>query len=190
MKPTIVYDFDPRNLPDSMLIAIGLVAACSAQTENIVEQGIAGCVGTDFEYGYALTTHMSTPHRDHVLRSVAEIRIDDLDDLDTLDMLLDEIEKAFKKRNAYVHHSWCRNEETGQCFTVKTTARGRVEMDLVPMTVDQVKGDAAFIFQAGLNLLTFLSPRNLLPLFTPTPRPRGHKSKAARRKRRKAALNE
>ena len=102
------YDFDPRNLPQEMLTAIGLVAACSAQTENIMEQGIGGCIGTDFEYGFAITTHMNAPLRDHVLRAVAEIRIDNLDDLDELDRLLDEINKASTKRNAYMHHTWCR----------------------------------------------------------------------------------
>jgi hypothetical protein len=76
------YDFDPRNLPQEMLAAIGLVTACSAQTEYIVEQGIAGCLGVDFEFGAAVTTHMAAPLRDHVLRAVAEIKIDDLDDLD------------------------------------------------------------------------------------------------------------
>lgn len=181
------YDFDPNNLPKEMLAAIGLVIACSAQTESIVEMGIAGCLGIDFEYGGAVTTHMPSPLRDSVLRSAAEIRIDDLDTLDALDALLDAINNAYTKRNAVAHNSWCRDPDTGAIFTVKSAARTRYTMDLLPMTVDQVKSDAAFIYQAGMNLMSFLRVCGLLPTFPEQPRPREHKSKAARKIRREKA---
>jgi hypothetical protein len=126
--------------------------------------------------------------RDNVLRAAAEIKIDNLDNLDKLDRLLDEVNTAFSKRNSYVHHSWCRDPDTGECFTVKTSARGRVEKDLIPMTVNQVKSDAAFIYKAGMDLMTFLGDRNLLPRFPAVARPRGHKSRAARKKRREELL--
>jgi hypothetical protein len=188
MAPFKEYDFDPRNLPQRVLAAIGLVTAASAQTEHVVEMGIGGCLGITVEYSAAVTTHMAAPLRDHVLRAAAEIRIDNLDDLDELDQLLDEINEAFAKRNAYVHHSWCRDPRTGAVYTVKTVARGRVESDLIPMTVNQIKQDAAFIHLAGMNLMAFLGERNLLPPFPTELRPRGHKSKAARKKRRKDKL--
>jgi hypothetical protein len=34
MEPTKVYDYDPHNLPPDVLQAIGLIAACSAQTNT------------------------------------------------------------------------------------------------------------------------------------------------------------
>jgi hypothetical protein len=182
------YDFDPHNLPQDMLAAIGLVTACSAQTEWIVEQGIAGCLGIDFEYGAAVTTHMAAPLRDHVLRAVAEIKIDDLDDLDQLDDLLDAINTAFAKRNAYAHHSWCRDPRTNRCFSINTTARGRVETALIPISVSGIVRDAMAIYEAGMRLRAFLSSRQLLPPFSPQPRSRAHKSKALRKKRRKSIL--
>jgi hypothetical protein len=182
------YDFDPRNLPQDVLATIGLVTACSAQMEYAVEEGIGGCLGVDFEYSAAVTTHMAAPLRDHVLRSVAEIRIDNLNDLDELDRLLDQIKEAFVKRNTYVHHQWCRDPDTGDCFIAKTTARGRVEKDLLLMSIDQIKRDATFIYKAGINLYEFLGSRGLLPPFPTQPRPRGHKSKAARKKRREELL--
>lgn len=184
MKPHIVFDYDPRNLPREMLAAIGLVAASSAQTESIVEMGIGGCLGIDTDYSYAVTTHMNAPLRDNVLRAAAEIRIEDLDDLDELDRLLDNINAAFSKRNGYVHRTWCRHPETGAVFTTKITARGSVDAELVPVSLDQVTADANFIYDAGMALMTFLSAKNLFSPFPKHRRERGHKTKAARKKRR------
>lgn len=182
------YDFDPRNLPQDLLAAIGLVTTCAAQTESIVEQAIAGCLGVDFEFGMAVTVHMAMPLRFSALRAAAEIRIDDLDALDELDLIIDEIDDAFVKRNAVVHHSWCRDPATGNVFTVKNSARTRVETDLIPMSVNGVKGEAAFIYAAGMKLMQFMMDHSLIPPFPPGPRPRAHKSKAARKKRRESLL--
>ena len=188
METPKIYDFDPRNLPYDLLAAIGLMTTSAAQTEGIIEMAIAGCAGIDAEYGMAVTTHMTSPLRDSVLRSVAEIRIDDLDALDELDKLLDAINDALIKRNAVVHHTWCRDTKTGKTFTVKETARTRLESELLPMSVDQVKRDALFVYEAGINLLTFLIRHKLTPKAM-TFRPRGHKSKAARKKRREIMLS-
>ncbi len=177
-------DFDPRKLPEEHLKAIGLACAAYAQTEDHVQLAIAGCLGIDNEYGWAITTHMSAPLRESVLKSVAEIRIDDLDDLDTLDDLLKIVGEAAKKRNAIAHHMWCTDEETSEVFTVRTTARVRVEADLIPMPIETIKADADFIYTAGIELLRFLLAKGLVPTLPPNDRARGHKSTAARKKRR------
>jgi hypothetical protein len=140
-----MYDYDPRNLPQDLLAAIGLVSACSAQTESIVQEGIAGCAGVEVDYGLAITAHMGAPLRDHVLKALAQIRIDDPDVLDELDELLAEIDTAFQKRNDYVHHTWCRDPETGQCFMTVTRARGELTLTLVPVSKVTVLADASFI---------------------------------------------
>jgi hypothetical protein len=178
------YDFNPYNLPPDLLTAIGLALANAAQTEAIVSQAIAGCLGIDAEYGGALTTHMQMPLRFSILRSVAEIRIDNLDDLDELDLLIEQIDVAFQKRNVIAHNTWCRDPETNETFIVKEIARTRYEMDLIPMSTDQVEGDALFIYEAGMKLQKFLGSVGLLPPLPPHSRPRAHKSKAARKKRR------
>jgi hypothetical protein len=185
----LIYDYSPYSLSPKILKAIGLLIACSAQTEDIFEQAIAGALGLDFEYGMAVTTHMPMPLRLSVLRSAAEIRIDDLDALDELDDLLEEIEQAFGKRNAIAHHQWCSDPKTGATFTVKETARVSVQADLLPMSVDQIESDALFIYNAGLRLFQFLKTRGLQPPVPPSARPRGHKSKAARKERRKKLLS-
>lgn len=72
------YDFDPRNLPKELLAAIGLATASASQTESLVEMAIDGCASLAVEFTAPTTTHMAAPLRDSVLRSAAEIRIDDL----------------------------------------------------------------------------------------------------------------
>jgi hypothetical protein len=57
------YDFDPRNLPQDLLAAIGLMTTSAAHTESCVDEAIAGCLGVDYEYGQAVTTHMTMPLR-------------------------------------------------------------------------------------------------------------------------------
>ena len=184
-----VMDFTPAALPPEILQAIGQVVAASAQTEHAVEMAIGSVLNVDVEYAGAITTHMAAPLRDHVVRAVAEIRIDDLDALDRLDTILDAINAAYAKRNAIVHNSWCKGPD-GKVFTVKTTARGRLESDLVEMTVDQVKADAVEIADAGLALIQFMIDNGFSPVFDERPRFRGHKSKAARKKRREGLLRE
>ena len=187
MTTATEYDFDPRNLSQDLLSAIGLVTTAAAQTEKFVEMAIAGCLGVDAEYGASLTTHMAMPLRFSVLRSCAEIRINNLDLLDKLDALIEKIEMAFVKRNGVVHHEWCRDPKTGNVFTVKETARTSYALDLIPMTIENVKSDAAFIYQSGIDLMAFLMRCGLVPEPPPI-RPRAHKSKAARKKRREGKL--
>ena len=179
------YDFDPRNLPKDLLAAIGLMTTSAAQTESIVEMAIHCFLDIDLEYGQAVTTHMAMPLRFSTLRASAEIRIDDLDTLDELDDVIANIEEAFIKRNAIVHHTWCRDSDTGKCFTVKTNARTRVETDLLEMEVDKIEDDALFVYEAGMKLMTFLMAHEFRQKLPPLDRFRSHKSKAARKKRRK-----
>ncbi len=183
------YDFNPHNLPQDILQAIGLVTTCFAQTQYVVELGIGGCTGVEIEYSIAITTHMNAPLRDHVLRAVAQIRIDNLDDLDELDRLLDQIKIAGNKRNLYAHNKLGRDPDTGNFFAQIIEARGEVDGELVPISADKIKADALFIYQAGMDLMIFLGGRNLLPTIPPSKRPRAHKSKAARKKRRKELLS-
>jgi hypothetical protein len=178
------YDFDPRNLRQDLLAAIGLMTTSAAHTESCVDEAIAGCLGIDHEYGQAVTTHMTMPLRFDVLRSAAEIRIDDLDALDALDVLLDRLKQAFNKRNAVVHHMWGRDPKTGNVMMVKETARQRIEIESIPMSADQVKDDALFVYETGMALFSFLKAHSLLPPFPNAPRPGWHKSKEERKKRR------
>jgi hypothetical protein len=183
--PSKEYDFDPHNLPDELLKAIGLAIACGAQTEAVISMGIGGCLGLDIEYAAATTTHMTLPLKFSIFRSAAEINIDDLDDLDELDRLLDAVDKALGKRHEIAHATWCRDPDSNELFRVKQVARTRLESDKIHANPKQVRADAEVIYTAGMDLMKFIGERGLVPRLPTTLRPRGHKSKAARKKRGK-----
>ena len=181
-------DFNPYNLPPGFLKAIGLVTAATGQTENEIEGLIAGCLGIDFEYGMAVTLRMAMPQRFSVASAAAEIRLDDLDALDALDDLLDRMEKAFERRNSVVHNQWSFEPKTGRVFLVKQSARKRIESDVIEMSLKEVNEIAQEMYDVGMALHVFSKKHGLLPAFPPGPRPRDHKSRAARKKRRAALL--
>ncbi|MER9258639.1 hypothetical protein [Mesorhizobium sp. M0619] len=176
-------NFDPRSIPLRHLQTIGLACAAYAQTEDHLQMAIAGCLGVDAELGWAVTSHMTAPLRENVLKSVAEIKLDDLDDLDKLDELIELVGKAAEKRNNIAHNLWCTDERTREVFVVKTSARGSVRADMIPMPLPKLREDADFIYEAGIELFRFLMAKNLIPALPSADRPRFHKTKAARKKR-------
>lgn len=178
-------DYDPRKLPPEYLQAIGLVTACSAQTESIIEDAIGGCLGIQSQYRMAVTTHMTAPLRDNVLRAVAEIRIDDPDALDQLDAILDNIKTTIQKRHSAVHNMWGYSPSQDKVYTAHITARGSVKGDLVHMKLENIKADALAIYDAGMDLLRFLIAHDLRPTIGPY-ESRFHRTKAERKKRRAA----
>lgn len=185
----IEFDFDPLKLTADILEALGLIVAASAQTESIIEMAICGCLKVSAMYGPPITAHMNGPLRDNVLRSVAQITIDNLDDLDELDQLLDNINTAIAKRNLYVHNSIGRDKATTDKFYIaKIESRGELDTAAIPVSAQQIKDDANAILQSGLRLMDFLMARDLLAKFPATIPEREHKSKAARKKRRKELL--
>jgi len=178
-----VHDFDPRNIPPDMLRAIGSIITCTSFAEAILDQILAGFINTDVEIGSAVTAHMSMPLKFGILRSTAEIVINNLQDLDELDGIIDELENALKQRNIYAH------DQIGiardQVFAVSTKARAGLEVGLKPLAVDKIEAEAIRIYNAGMALFTFAGMRNLFPASPPPRTPRQHKTKAARKRLRK-----
>lgn len=180
-------DFNPNNLPKDILEALGLITACSAHSDYVIESGIAGCLGVNIEYGSAVTTHMTTPHRKDVFLAAAELRIDDVNILIQLEDILNELVEALKVRNDYVHNSTARTKSTNETFMVRSEARGSVNVSLLPLSVEVIRRDAQRIYKAGISLYGLLSQLGLLPTIPDGVKPsRAHKDKAARKKIRKA----
>lgn len=179
------YDFDPHNLPKELLEAIGLAIASATQTEGVVALAIGGCLGLEIEYYLSVTTHMTLPLKFSVLRSAAEIKIDNVDDLDELDRLLERVDSALGKRHEIAHGGWCRDPKTKELFRAKMVARTSVNAEVIRVTPGSVRADADAIYTAGMDLMMFIGSRGLLPIVPSERRPRAHKLKAARKKRRK-----
>lgn len=183
MAEYIEFQLSPSKLPQDLRAAIGFVVAAASQTENLINWAIGGCLGIDAEYMIAVTQHMTLPLKFDVLHAVAEIRIDDLDALDILDELLTTARNAIDKRNSIVHDTFGVAKTDGRLFRLKQTARGSVEAESIPITVEQIIADAGAIEASGLALMIFLQEHGLIPA-TPSGRPRGHKTRAARKARR------
>ena len=177
-------DFDPRNLPKEYQEAIGLACACYAQTEDHVQMAISGILGVDGEVGWAISTHMTAPLRESVLKSLTDIKFDELDLIEEFDRLMADVSEAANRRNRIVHNMWCVDEDTGEVFQVRTQARTRVSIDVPPIPLDSIKADAKFIYDAGIELLRFLIAHNLVPALPPRDRNRFDKRKAIKDKRR------
>ncbi|QKC89678.1 hypothetical protein EB230_15620 [Mesorhizobium sp. NZP2234] len=177
-------DFDPRNLPKEYLEAIGMACTCYAQTEDHIQMAIAGLLGVDMEIGWAVTTHMTLPLRESVLKSLTDIKFDDLSDVEEFDRLLAKVSEAANKRNQIVHHMWCIDEDTKEVFQVRAQARARVNVDVMPVSLEAIRADAGFIYNAGIELFRFIMTKNLLPTLPSRTRARFDKRKAIKDKRR------
>lgn len=187
-NPSVIYDFDPRNLPPEFLRAVGLVAMASAQTEHVVETFIGCLAGVDNLETLAITAHMGGPLKDHVAGALIELNAVTAAIVDDVDDLLEAIEAALKKRNTLVHSPLMRHPDTGQVFSWRLKARGSLQLGLVPITVAEIEEDAAEIYEAGMALMQFQIDNRIMP------RERRHpirepldRSKAARAARRASA---
>lgn len=177
-------DFDPRNLPQEYLAAIGLLSAAASSTDSIIEYAIAGLLDLDAEQGWAVTAHMPAPLRMSVLRSAAEIAIDYDKALDELDVHLDQIKAATDARNQMIHGSWCVRPSNGQVMFVKQEARTHVEVQLRAVAVDEIERKALTLYEVGMNLMRFCIALGIDPKL-PRQRDRGVNTPKARKARRK-----
>jgi len=156
------YDFDPRNLPQDLLSAIGLVVASAAYAEDIIDQAIGGMSRLDFEYTGCLTTHLTMPIRFKALRSTAKITLSE-NDLTVLLDIVARLEKAFEERNAVVHNVWVRDPDDGGVIMLKETASREYKIDLVPKTIPAVQAVAANLYAVAMELEVFIGARGLHP---------------------------
>lgn len=183
--PAVIYDFDPHKLPKEYLEAIGLMVAAASQTEDIVGQFIGGLLGIDNLQSVALTTHMSGPIRDHIARALAEIEAPTEDVVHEIDEILDSINVAMEKRNTLVHNALGRHPVTNEVVSLRIKARGSLQAQLTPISVEGIREDATLLCNAGLKLMWFMSRRSVRPTIRNTPKraplKRGKKARAERR---------
>lgn len=182
-EPSVIYDFDPHNLPPKLLHAIGLVTAASAQTEHVVQEFIGALLGIDAIEAIALTTHMAGPLKDQVARSLIELNATNSDIVDHVDELLDAIKAASDKRNVVVHNALARHPDTGEVFSVRYQSRGSLQLSMQRIDIEEIEKDAALIYKVGMDLMRFMLAFNL----NPAPRTRIIHAPLDRRKKAREA---
>jgi hypothetical protein len=183
----LIYDFDPNNLPAEYLQAIGLVVAASSQTEAVLQDFIGALLGIDNIDAIALTAHMAAPLKDHVVRVLAELKSPYACDVDEIDDLMDAVNDALGTRNTIVHNAFAIHPKTGQILSYRIKARGTLQSDLTPVTVEEIRENARAIHEAGLNIVSFMLSRGLSPILRQAPLreplDRRRKARTARRER-------
>jgi hypothetical protein len=163
-RPGVVYDFNPNNLPDDLLRAVGLMVAATSQTESVVQDLIGAVLGADQVEVLALTAQMPALLKDHIARALIELNATTAETVDTVDDLLDAINVATARRNVIVHNSFARNPETGEIFSIREKARGSLQVDFAPVNAEEITKDANAIYEAGMNLMRFMLVQRLAPV--------------------------
>ena len=181
----IIYDFDPQNLPDDYLRAIGLVVVAATETENVMRDFIGAMLNIDNVDSIALCTPMPFPLKNQIIRTLNELKAPKASELDELDDIFDRIEAAIQKRNSIAHSSFPIHPETKQVYRYKEKARGALSAEMVEVTVEELIGIAKEINESGLLLMEFMMKRGLGPQHRTEPLrepiSRGKKAREGRR---------
>jgi hypothetical protein len=152
----IIYDFNPNNIPDEYLKAIGRIMLCAAQAEDCVRTAIGVFLKIDNVETLALTTQLSTPLKNKILRAVAELNSASASMVDDLDDILDNINAGMERRNAVAHRSLCKNPESNEILIWKEKVRDSIELELKPITVNELNEIADNLLKASDELTAFL----------------------------------
>lgn len=155
-EPSVVYDFDPRNLPEGYLKAVGLVVTASSQTEDCMKDLLGGLLGIDNMDTLAVAHHMAFPLKEQVIRALAELRTNQAAFVDEIDDLLDTVKEAMNRRNVIVHNPLMRNPDTNEVFSHRMRARGSLQLELRPITIDEIEEDATLIYEVGMSIIQFM----------------------------------
>ena len=152
----IIYDFHPDNIPDEYLKAIGRIMLSAAQAEDCVRTAIGIFLKIDNIETLALTTQLSTPLKDKIIRAVAELNSASASMVDDLDDILDKISAGMERRNAVAHRSLCKHPESGEIFIWKEKVSGSIDLELRPITVEELNEIGNNLLEASHQLILFL----------------------------------
>ena len=152
----IIYDFHPDNIPEAYLKAIGRIMLCAAQAEDCVRTAIGVFLKIDNIETLALTTQLSTPLKDKIIRAVAELNSASASMVDDLDDILDKINTGMERRNAVAHRSLCKHPETNEILIWKEKVSGSIDLELKPITVEELNEIAENLLEASHELTLFL----------------------------------
>jgi predicted RNA-binding protein (virulence factor B family) len=160
----------------------------SAQTESVIGDFIGALLGVDAVETLALTTHMAGPLKDHVVRALTELNAVSVEIVDQIDDLMDAINEAMNRRNVIVHNALIMHPGTGEILSHRLKARGSLQLELRPVSVEEIKQDASLIYEVGMALMGFMMAYGLGPRERKhAPRQPLDRSKKARAKRRDTA---
>lgn len=158
-----IYDFNPKNLPDEYLKAIGLIIACASQTEVIMRDFMGILIGVDNIETIALGAHMSLPMKDDVIRAVVELNAPSASAVDEVDDILDRIREAMQLRNNVAHNGFAIHPDTGEVYILREKARGSLQVEFKSVTAQELVDSADEVYLAGMALQAYMTKSGLGP---------------------------
>ena len=159
-----IYDFNPNNIPDEHLRAIGLVIACASQTEEIMRSFIGALLGIDNIETIALGAHMSLPMKDDIIRALVELNAPSASAVDEIDDILDRIKDTLQLRNAVAHNAFAIHPDNHEIYSLRERARGSLQVEFKPVRSEELLEAADQIYRAGMALQEYMIKTGLGPL--------------------------
>lgn len=186
------YDFDPRNLPSELLRAIGLNVVAATHSEQLLNDSIAGLLGTDVEKGIALNAHTSLPQRASIAISLAEIRFGEVDVVVEFEDIVTRLRDAISARHSAAHDTFVLQLPEKKVVRLSYQARTEVSVTKSEVSIAHLEAQALDIYEAGIALEVFMQRHRVLPAEISSPRRiviDAQTRKRFRRERRKKHAN-
>lgn len=136
-------------LPETYLAAIGKVTVAWGVLEGVVDLAITKFAAIDLYDGRGaiLTAHMTWPLKMDVLETLVTELTPAFPRLAKFTTIKALLKKAQEGRNRVVHGAW--NYEDGQVSKLRATARGKLKVSVVPVSLSEIEVITLDIGRAG-----------------------------------------
>ena len=170
MNGITIPEFDRNNwpLPNEYLLELGRIAAMWANLESSLDIAISKFTGAegviDMKH-LILIKHYSFPQKLDMLSSLCEYLLPDYPQLKIYPDTLEDLRKAQKSRNRYLHNGMSLNEETGNVEMVIASARGKLKTAVEIVTIDVLKSIPVEINSALRSLHYLVTGKQIPPIW-------------------------
>lgn len=141
------------SVPEPYLTAIGKVTVVWGVLESVVDLSIwrlAGFKQTDHRSAI-VTAHMTWPLKMDIIEALAVAVTPDYPRFAGFSAIKPLLKKAQEGRNRTAHGQWAYQD--GQVYKARATARGRLRVGIVPITLAEIEEVVIDIGRAGRALL-------------------------------------
>lgn len=162
------FNLEGWPLPDDYLVELGRIAALWATIEsflNLCIGKLAGFNDLNDPKPFILVTHSSFPQRLDMLAALCEQLAKEFPNLNDYSTVVNQLRKAQKLRNEFMHYGMVLNDETGQVEMAKGTARGTVKVGVATISIADIRLATVAIHEANLALYKLVLGRTIEPVW-------------------------
>lgn len=139
---------------ESILRRIGTVVTHWSFFEAVIEDMIAGFLGSEIHWVYTLTSEQSISARIESIRALARLRLTE-GDFSDFEARLNKFKEFVPLRNKVVHGLWAETPDPEICQVSSVRGRGRLKFQTEYMNADYLEWLDAEIYRAGMGLFQF-----------------------------------